>query len=149
MVFLKCDFGPWKHVYRPRLVQDRADGLWHCFWDLTPDGSAMGCASSSDLIRWTPQEFFMSGEQSRHEVKDGRMPVADTVQVGDKTIAGYALKVPYRMVEGLNAMAYTVLPSMPRGASVPSTTRPGLPDCKRSMRGLPWTKARRNPSVRT
>lgn len=101
MVFLKCDFGPWKHVYRPRLVQDRADGLWHCFWDLTPDGSAMGCASSSDLIRWTPQEFFMSGEQSRHEVKDGRMPVADTVQVGDKTIAGYALKVPYRMVEGL------------------------------------------------
>lgn len=101
MVFLKCDFGPWKHVYRPRLVQDRADGLWHCFWDLTPDGSAMGCASSSDLIRWTPQEFFMSDEQSRHEVKDGRMPVADTVQVGDKTIAGYALKVPYRMVEGL------------------------------------------------
>ena len=43
----------------------------------------------------------MSGEQSRHEVKDGRMPVADTVQVGNKTIAGYALKVPYRMVEGL------------------------------------------------
>lgn len=101
MVFLKCDFGPWKHVYRPRLVQDRADGRWHCFWDLTPDGSATGCSSSTDLIRWKPQEFFMTDEKSRHEVKDGRMPVADTVQVGDKTIAGFALKVPYGIVEGL------------------------------------------------
>ena len=101
MVFLKCDFGPWKHVYRPRLVQDRTDGRWHCFWDLTPDGSATGCSSSTDLIRWKPQEFFMTDEKSRHEVKDGRMPVADTVQVGDKTIAGFALKVPYGVVEGL------------------------------------------------
>lgn len=57
MVFLKCDFGPWKHVYRPQLVQDRTDGRWHCFWDLTPDGSAMGSSSSTDLIRWKPQEF--------------------------------------------------------------------------------------------
>lgn len=101
MVFLKCDFGPWKHVYRPQLVQDRTDGRWHCFWDLTPDGNATGCSSSTDLIRWKPQEFFMTDEKSRHEVKDGRMPVADTVQVGDKTIAGFALKVPYGVVEGL------------------------------------------------
>lgn len=101
MVFLKCDFGPWKHVYRPRLVQDRTDGRWHCFWDLTPDGSAMGCSSSTDLIRWKPQEFFMADEKSCHEVKNARMPVADTVQVGDKTIAGFALKVPYGIVKGL------------------------------------------------
>lgn len=101
MVFLKCDFGPWKHVYRPQLVQDRTDGRWHCFWDLTPDGSAMGSSSSTDLIRWKPQEFFMADEKSRHEVKNARMPVADTVQVGDKTIAGFALKVPYGIVEGL------------------------------------------------
>lgn len=101
MVFLKCDFGPWKHVYRPQLVQDRTDGRWHCFWDLTPDGSAMGSSSSTDLIRWKPQEFFMADEKSRHEVKNARMPVADTVQVGDKTIAGFALKVPYGIVKGL------------------------------------------------
>lgn len=101
MVFLKCDFGPWKHVYRPRLVQDRTDGRWHCFWDLTPDGSAMGSSSSTDLIRWKPQEFFMADEKSCHEVKNARMPVADTVQVGDKTIAGFALKVPYGIVKGL------------------------------------------------
>lgn len=101
MVFLKCDFGPWKHVYRPRLVQDRTDGRWHCFWDLSPDGSAMGSSSSTDLIRWKPQEFFMADEKSRHEVKNARMPVADTVQVGDKTIAGFALKVPYGIVKGL------------------------------------------------
>lgn len=101
MVFLKCDFGPWKHVYRPQLVQDRTDGRWHCFWDLTPDGSAMGSSSSTDLIRWKPQEFFMADEKSRHEVKNARMPVADTVKVGDKTIAGFALKVPYGIVKGL------------------------------------------------
>ena len=101
MVFLKCDFGPWKHVYRPQLVQDRTDGRWHCFWDLTPDGSAMGSSSSTDLIRWKPQEFFMADEKSCHEVKNARMPVADTVQVGDKTIAGFALKVPYGIVKGL------------------------------------------------
>lgn len=101
MVFLKCDFGPWKHVYRPRLVQDRTDGRWHCFWDLSPDGSAMGSSSSTDLIRWKPQEFFMADEKSRHEVKNARMPVADTMQVGDKTIAGFALKVPYGIVKGL------------------------------------------------
>ena len=92
----------------------------------------------------------MATEQGKFAVKDGRMPVVDTVQVGDKTIAGYALKVPYRMVEGLERMAYTVPPSMPKGASVPSTTRPGLTGLQtvnaRITRG---PKAGRNPSVTT
>ena len=25
MVFMRCDFGAWKYMYRPRLIQDRQD----------------------------------------------------------------------------------------------------------------------------
>lgn len=42
MVFMRCDFGAWKYMYRPRLIQDRQDGRLHCFWDLDPEGSAIG-----------------------------------------------------------------------------------------------------------
>ncbi len=101
MVFMRCDFGAWKYMYKPRLIQDRQDGRLHCFWDLDPEGSAIGYASSADLIKWTPQEYFMATEQGKFAVKDGRMPVADTVQIGDKTIAGYALKVSYGILEGM------------------------------------------------
>ena len=101
MVFMRCDFGAWKYMYRPRLIQDRQDGRLHCFWDLDPEGSAIGYASSTDLIKWTPQEYFMATEQGKFAVKDGRMPVADTVQIGDKTIVGYALKVSYGILEGM------------------------------------------------
>ncbi len=76
MVFMRCDFGAWKYMYRPRLIQDRQDGRLHCFWDLDPEGSAIGYASSTDLIKWTPQEYFMATEQGKFAVKDGRMPVA-------------------------------------------------------------------------
>lgn len=101
MVFMRCDFGAWKYMYKPRLIQDRQDGRLHCFWNLDPEGSAIGYASSTDLIKWTPQEYFMATEQGKFAVKDGRMPVADTVQIGDKTIVGYALKVSYGILEGM------------------------------------------------
>lgn len=101
MVFMRCDFGAWKYMYKPRLIQDRQDGRLHCFWDLDPEGSAIGYASSADLVKWTPQEYFMGTEQGKFAVKDGRMPVTDTVQIGDKTIAGYALKVSYGILEGM------------------------------------------------
>ena len=101
MVFMRCDFGAWKYMYKPRLIQDRQDGRLHCFWDLNPEGSAIGYASSTDLIKWTPQEYFMATEQGKFAVKDGRMPVTDTVQIGDKTIVGYALKVSYGILEGM------------------------------------------------
>ena len=26
MVFMRCDFGAWKYMYKPRLIQDRQDG---------------------------------------------------------------------------------------------------------------------------
>lgn len=101
-VFVKCDFGPWKKMYKPYLMQSRVDGTWHCFWDLTPDGEAMAYVFSADLIKWRPQHFFMAFEKDKYAVKNCNKPVEKTVLIGGKKVEGWALKVAYDQIVAMN-----------------------------------------------
>ena len=101
-VFVKCDFGPWKRMYKPYLMQSRVDGAWHCFWNLTPDGEAMAYTVSPDLIKWKPQHFFMTSEKEKYAVTDCNKPIAKTVRIGDKQVDGWALKVAYEQIVAMN-----------------------------------------------
>lgn len=101
-VFVKCDFGPWKRMYKPYLMQSRVDGAWHCFWNLTPDGEAMAYTVSPDLIKWKPQHFFMTSEKEKYAVTDCNKPIAKTVWIGDKQVDGWALKVAYEQIVAMN-----------------------------------------------
>ena len=100
--FVKCDFGPWKRMYEPRLMQSRTDGTWHCYWNLTPDGAAMAYASSADLMRWKPQYFFMAADKEKYAVEDCNQPVRKTVAIGGKQVNGWALKVAYNQIAAMN-----------------------------------------------
>lgn len=101
-VFVKCDFGPWKRMYKPYLTQSRVDGSWHCYWDLTPDGEAMAYVSSPDLMRWKPQHFFMTSEKGQYAVADCNKPIRKTVRIGGKQVDGWALKVAYEQIVAMN-----------------------------------------------
>ena len=101
-VFVKCDFGPWKRMYKPYLTQSRVDGSWHCYWDLTPDGEAMAYVSSPDLMRWKPQHFFMTSEKGQYAVADCNKPIRKTVRIGGKQVDGWALTVAYEQIVAMN-----------------------------------------------
>ena len=101
-VFVKCDFGPWKRMYKPYLTQSRVDGSWHCYWDLTPEGEAMAYVSSPDLMRWKPQHFFMTSEKGQYAVADCNKPIGKTVWIGGKQVDGWALKVAYEQIVAMN-----------------------------------------------
>lgn len=101
-VFVKCDFGPWKRIYKPYLTQNRVDGSWHCYWDLTPEGEAMAYVSSPDLMRWKPQHFFMTSEKGQYAVADCNKPIGKTVRIGGKQVDGWALKVAYEQIVAMN-----------------------------------------------
>ncbi len=101
-VFVKCDFGPWKRMYKPYLTQSRVDGSWHCYWDLTPDGEAMAYVSSPDLMRWKPQHFFMTSEKGQYAVADCNKPIRKTVRIGGKQVDGWTLKVAYEQIVAMN-----------------------------------------------
>ena len=101
-VFVKCDFGPWKRMYKPYLTQSRVDGSWHCYWDLTPEGEAMAYVPSPDLMRWKPQHFFMTSEKGQYAVADCNKPIGKTVWIGGKQVDGWALKVAYEQIVAMN-----------------------------------------------
>ena len=101
-VFVICDFGPWKRMYKPYLTQSRVDGSWHCYWDLTPEGEAMAYVSSPDLMRWKPQHFFMTSEKGQYAVADCNKPIGKTVWIGGKQVDGWALKVAYEQIVAMN-----------------------------------------------
>ena len=61
----------------------------------------MAYTSTPDLISWKPQDFFDKAELSRYQDAGERKAVPETVRWGEGTIEGYALKIPYQMIEHL------------------------------------------------
>ena len=50
--YVNSDFGPWgraKTMFKPHLMQTRADGKWHCIWEATNTGKALAYVTSPDL----------------------------------------------------------------------------------------------------
>ncbi|WP_297329854.1 alpha-L-arabinofuranosidase C-terminal domain-containing protein [uncultured Bacteroides sp.] len=102
--YVKCDFGPWgrqKKMFRPKLVQDRTDGRWHCLWTATQSGEVLAHAASIDLLKWGPQSYFT-------EIDRVKYCPSNTVSVTEKkTIVkgreenGWMQRVSYATVEEL------------------------------------------------
>lgn len=96
--YLKCDFGRWgseKRMIKP-LLEKTEDGRWCCRWQLTPSGKVWGTSYSSDLLKWSPQQYVNAAEPVVP-----RLATARQIVLNKDTLNGYIQKVPYTDIEQL------------------------------------------------
>lgn len=96
--YLKCDFGRWgseKRMIKP-LLEKAEDGRWYCRWQLTPSGKVWGASHSSDLLKWSPQQYVNAAEPAVPRYVTARQIVLDK-----DTLNGYMQKVLYTDIEQL------------------------------------------------
>lgn len=96
--YLKCDFGRWgseKRMIKP-LLEKAEDGRWYCRWQLTPSGKVWGISCSSDLLKWSPQQYVNAAEPVV-----SRLATARQIVLNKDTLNGYIQKVPYTDIEQL------------------------------------------------
>lgn len=102
--YVKCDFGPWgrqKKMFRPQLMQNRADGRWHCIWTATQSGEVLAHAASADLLKWGPQSYFNGTDRSKY-MPSNVFPITEKkAAVGGKEESGYVQRVAYSTIEQL------------------------------------------------
>ena len=66
--YVKCDFGPWgseKKMFSPHLMQNTADGSWHCIWTASRSGKVLAHSTSSNLLQWGAQTYFTEEEREQ------------------------------------------------------------------------------------
>lgn len=100
--YVNSDFGPWgraKKMLNPRLVQNRADGSWHCIWKVTDTGKVLAHVSSPDLQKWGRQSYFLSSDQNKFISEDVYPFLEGKVRVGGTEQTGRIQKVPYATVQ--------------------------------------------------
>lgn len=106
--YVKCDFGPWgrqKKMFRPQLMQNRADGRWHCIWTATQSGEVLAHAASADLLKWGPQSYFNGTDRSKY-MPSNVFPITEKkAAVGGKEESGYVQRVAYSTIEQLTRFA--------------------------------------------
>ncbi len=96
--YLKCDFGRWgseKRMIKP-LLEKAEDGRWYCRWQLTPSGKVWGTSCSSDLLKWSPQQYVNAAEPVVP-----RLATARQIVLNQDTLNGYMQRVPYTDIEQL------------------------------------------------
>ena len=101
VALVRCDFNPVKRIYKPYVTGNAENNVLHLFWNLDEEGTAMAYTSTPDLINWKPQDFFDKAELLRYQDMGERKAVPETVRWRGDTIEGYALKIPYQMIEHL------------------------------------------------
>lgn len=102
--FLKSDFGQWgvyKTMFSPKLVQNKANGNWRCVWALTPTGKELAVADSPDLMEWKPQVYIYSTDKGKYDVAQTEPTSPGEITLGGETYKGWIQKVPYHTVEKL------------------------------------------------
>lgn len=106
--YVKCDFGPWgrqKKMFRPQLMQNRADGRWHCIWTATESGEVLAHAASADLLKWGPQSYFNGTDRSKY-MPSNVFPITERkAAVGGREESGYVQRVAYPTIEQLTRFA--------------------------------------------
>ncbi len=106
--YVKSDFGPWgsgKKMFRPRLVQDKADGKWHCTWEAVRSGRVVAHAASPDLLKWGRQSYFEPAERARR-LPSETFPVDEAqAEVDGREESGCVQRVPYALVEAMQRHA--------------------------------------------
>lgn len=99
---MNSDFGPWgraKTMFKPHLMQTRADGKWHCIWETTNTGKALAYVTSPDLQKWEAQSYFSPEERSKYEPKDVYPTTQKKVLVNGSEEEGWVQEVPYTTVQ--------------------------------------------------
>ncbi|MDO4164480.1 MAG: alpha-L-arabinofuranosidase C-terminal domain-containing protein [Bacteroides sp.] len=100
--YVSSDFGPWgsaKKMFKPHLMQSRADGSWHMVWEATATGKALAYVSSPDLQKWGPQSYFAPADLNKFLPKDVLPTTAREVTVKGAKQQGWTQKVPYTVVQ--------------------------------------------------
>ena len=102
--YVKCDFGPWgseKKMFSPWLMQDAADGSWHCIWTATRSGEVLAHAASPDLLKWGAQSYFTKEERGNYELSSPLPTMEMSVMLNGKKEVGWKQRVSYGTVERL------------------------------------------------
>jgi alpha-L-arabinofuranosidase len=102
--FLSSDFGPWgsmKRMYSPHLTQLRADGSWHCTWQLTDSGRSLALVTSPDLLYWHCQRYIDSKNLAENTPTDVYPTENITAVVEGAEQRGWMQRVAYSTVERL------------------------------------------------
>lgn len=102
--YVNSDFGPWgraKTMFKPHLMQTRADGKWHCIWEATNTGQALAYAASPDLQKWSAQTYFSPAERSKYEPKDVYPTTEKKILLNGTEHGGWMQQVPYATVQSI------------------------------------------------
>lgn len=100
--YVNSDFGPWgraKKMFNPQLVQNRADGSWHCIWRVTDTGKVLAHVASPDLQKWGRQSYFLSSDLSKFSSEDVYPFLEGKVSVNGMEQTGRIQKVSYTTVQ--------------------------------------------------
>lgn len=102
--YVNSDFGPWgraKTMFKPHLMQTRADGKWHCIWEATKTGEALAYVTSPDLQKWEAQKYFSPAERSKYEPKDVFPTTEKRIWINGQEQEGWMQQVSYATVKGI------------------------------------------------
>lgn len=102
--YVNSDFGPWgraKTMFKPHLMQTRADGKWHCIWEATKTGEALAYVTSPDLQKWEAQKYFSPAERSKYEPKDVFPTIEKRIWINGQEQEGWMQQVSYATVKGI------------------------------------------------
>lgn len=102
--YVNSDFGPWgraKTMFKPHLMQTRADGKWHCIWEATKTGEALAYVASPDLQKWEAQKYFSPAERSKYEPKDVFPTIEKRIWINGQEQEGWMQQVSYATVKGI------------------------------------------------
>lgn len=106
--FVNSDFGPWgqmKRMLKPHLMQTRADGRWHCIWELTESGKSLAYVESPDLLQWKAQKYFDRSRLAEYRPAEVYPTVQKKVLLGGTEQQGWMQRVPYATVQHLVSFA--------------------------------------------
>lgn len=100
--FVKSDFGAWgagKKMWSPQLFPTSTG--WSCLFRVTPDGSAIGWAQSTDLINWKPQEYLTPSDTAKLTFRSNVGFQPSVVDLDGKKVSGYVMKTDDQTVKRL------------------------------------------------
>lgn len=106
--FVNSDFGPWgrmKRMFRPNLMQTRADGRWHCIWELTDSGKSLAYVDSPDLLQWKAQKYFDRADLDKYQPRDVYPTAPKTVALDGREQTGRVQRVAYATVQQIITFA--------------------------------------------
>ncbi len=105
--YVTCDFGRWgsqKRMIHPALMRGN-DDTWHCVWQLDETGYNWGYTTSADLLKWKPQVYVETNGKPPKELSTGVdkvvLEMRETIVLGEDTLSGCVVHVPYTDIERL------------------------------------------------